>query len=303
MIRPGDPTPELSGHGQPRPEVKVAPRQPSAAERSRTLVEGNSSLALTIPGLRPEPAEPMVPLRQSLGPHGDVLLLFPHDSPAVRAVRHAADDEAGAVLEITDVAPVAVPHRIRGRAWLTGWLTAVPPELRLGGPPGDAFEAGTELLRLETGEITVDDLWGASLVEPDEFAAAEADPLRACETEVLQHLAAAHAAEVGLLCRLVGPAPVTGGPAAAEPTAAVPAPAAGPSGSDRSATGLAAGGCAPRSATSAVPLALDRFGLRVRFLAAGGNFDARFDFPEPVDGPEGARRALRALFAAARDDG
>ena len=50
-----------------------------------------------------------------------------------------------------------------------------------------------------------------------------------------------------------------------------------------------------------MPLALDRFGLRVRFRGSEGTFDARFDFPEPVDGPEGARRALRALFAAARD--
>lgn len=268
MIRPGNPTPEVSGNGQPRPEVKGAPTQPSAAERSRTLVEGNSSLALTIPGLRPAPAEPLVPLRQSVGPRGDVFLLFPRDSPAVRAVRHAADDEAEAVLEITDVAPVAVPHRIRGRAWLAGWLTVLPPGLRPGGTPGGAFEPGTELLRLETGDITVDDLWGTGLVEPDEFAAAEADPLRAYETEILQHLAGSHAAEVDMLCALVS-------------TRAV-----------RS--------CVPRAA---VPLALDRFGLRVRFTADDGNFDARFDFPEPVDGPDGVRRGLRALFAAARQEG
>ena len=260
MIRPGNPTPELSGSGQPRPAVKEAPRQPSAAERARTLFEGNPSLALAIPGMRPGPAGPMVPLRQSVGPQGDVFLLFPRDSPAVRAVRHAAGDEAEAVLEVTDVAPVSVPHRIRGRAWLAGWLTGVP---------GGAFEAGTELLRLEPGDITLDDLWGTALVEPDEFAAAEPDPLRGCETEVLQHLAAAHGTHVGLLCALVSPAAGAGGV------------------------------CPSRAAVRAVPLALDRFGLRVRFASDGGGFDARFDFPEPVDGPEGAQRALRALFAAA----
>ena len=284
MIRPGNPTPELSGNGQPRPEVEEAPRQPSAAERARTLVEGNSSLALAIPGLRPAPPEPLVPLRQSVGPAGDVFLLFPHDSPAVRAVRHAADDEAAAVLEITDVAPVAVPHRIRGRAWLAGWLTAVPPELRPGGTPSAAFEADTELLRLETGDISVDDLWGAGLVEPDEFAAAEPDPLAAYETEVLQHLAAAHGAEVATLCGLVGAPPSDPGSGSA------PGPDSG-SGSEV---------CRAQAVTGAVPLALDRFGLRVRFTGDGGGFDARFDFPEPVDGPESARRALRALFAAAR---
>ncbi|WP_329130109.1 hypothetical protein OG552_05790 [Streptomyces sp. NBC_01476] len=259
--------PDLSNeseHSQPRPvEEEEAPRQPTAAERARTLVEGNPSLALTIPGLgvSPEdPMTPMTPLRHSVGPDGDLFLLVPRHAPAARAVLDAGDEEVTAVLEITDVAPVAVPHRIRGRAWIAGWLTPVPC---------GAFEAGAQLLRLEPGEITVDDLWGAGLVEPDEFAAAEADPLRGCEAEVLQHLAAAHQEEVGLLCGLI-----------ASPD----------------------GGCGPRAAAAAVPLALDRFGLRVRFTADDGVFDARFDFPEPAGGLEDAQRSMRALFAAAREE-
>lgn len=267
MIRPGNPMPGVPGHGQPRPDVEVAPRQPSAAERARTLIEGNSSVALVIPGLVPEPGRvpvPLVPLRQSVGPDGDVFLLFPQDSPAVRAVRAATDDEAAVVLEVTDVAPVAVRHRIRGRAWLAGWLTPVP---------GAAFEAGTELLRLEPGEISLDDLWGTALVEPDEFAEAVADPLAGYEAELLQHLAAAHDTEVGLLCGLVE----------------------GYGGTCEGSVGSVG------AVVGAVPLALDRFGLRVRFSAEGGTFDARFEFPEPVEGLEGARRAMRALFAAARD--
>ncbi|WP_335975810.1 DUF2470 domain-containing protein [Streptomyces sp. CA2R106] len=258
MIRPGNPAPERPSwqqeNGQPRPEEEEAPRQPSAAERARTLVESNPSLALAIPALRPAPAEPMVPLRCSVGPDGDVFLLFPRAAPAVRAARHASDDEVPAVLEVTDVAPVAVPHRIRGRAWVAGWLTHVP---------GGGFEADAELLRLEPGEISVDDLWGAALVEPDEFAAAGPDPLAPFETDVLQHLAGSHPEEVALLCGLVGEPCVAG-------------------------------------ATQAVPLALDRFGLRVRFTGAAGTYDARFDFPAPVEGPAAARRALRHLFASAR---
>lgn len=271
MIRPGNPMPDVSGHGQPRPEAEDAPRRPSAAERARTLVEGNSSLALGIPGPAAAPsgpaASPEVPLRHSVGPAGDVFLLFPRDAAAVRAVRAAGADGEGegdgdgaepeAVLEITDVAPVAVPHRIRGRAWVAGWLSAVP---------GGAFEAGTELLRLETAEISVDDLWGTGLVERDEFAAAAPDPLAGYETEVLQHLAAAHAAEVGALC------------------------------------GLVEGVCARdagRGPVAAVPLALDSFGLRVRFTGRAGVFDARFDFPERALDVAAARRALRRLFRAA----
>lgn len=262
MIRPGNPMSGVPAHGQPRPEVEEAPRLPSAAERARTLVENNSSAALVIPGLSPAPGEPMTPLRRSVGPHGDVFLLFARDAAVVRAVEAAPDGEAAAVLEITDVAPVAVPHRIRGRAWVAGWLTLVP---------GGAFEAGTALLRLEPGEVSVDDLWGTALVEPDEFAAAEADPLAGYETELLQHLAAAHGAEVGLLCALVG------------------------------ADGTSCEGGVARRAVAAVPLALDRFGLRVRFSGDDTTFDARFDFPEPVTELDGARRAMRTLFEAARE--
>lgn len=262
MFRPGNPMPGVPAHGQPRPDVEEAPRLPSAAERARTLVENNASAVLTIPGLDTGTPDAMTPLRRSVGPTGDVFLLFAADSPAARVVRAAAGEEIEAVLEITDVAPVAVPHRIRGRAWVAGWLTQVP---------GGAPQAGTELLRLETGEVSVDDLWGASLVEPDEFADAAPDPLADCETELLQHLAGSHSAEVGLLCGLIGRY-----------------------GEDCEG--------APRAAVTGVPLALDRFGLRVRFTGAGGVFDARFDFPEPVEDREGLRRSMHTLFEAAREE-
>lgn len=48
MFRTGNPKPEL---GQPRPDGEKEARVPSAAERVRTLVEGNSSAVLAIPGL------------------------------------------------------------------------------------------------------------------------------------------------------------------------------------------------------------------------------------------------------------
>lgn len=61
-----------------------------------------------------------MPLSRSVGPDGDLFLELPADSPAVRASAHAQDDELTAVLEITDVAPVSVPHRIRGRVRVSG---------------------------------------------------------------------------------------------------------------------------------------------------------------------------------------
>ncbi|MBT2407175.1 DUF2470 domain-containing protein [Streptomyces sp. ISL-87] len=222
-----------------------------------------------------------MPAARTVTPDGDVILLVSGESAAARAAAHAQDDDLTAVIEITDVAPVSVPHRIRGRAWLAGWLTPVRGDDRAvcaallaeRHPVGellgiseslDAPYAGRPawtLLRLEVGEISVDDLWGAERVDPDDLAAAEPDPVTAHETEILQHLASSHGDRIGDLSGLLGP---------------------------REAEGV-----------TAVPLALDRLGLRVRFTGPGPSFDARFDFPEPVADICGLRRAMHTLFQAA----
>ncbi|NGO75027.1 DUF2470 domain-containing protein [Streptomyces sp. YC504] len=226
---------------------------PSAAERTRTLVQSTCSAVVLVPGAVRAPQDLLMPLAREVTPEGDIHLLFPADAPPVRAATHAQDDELSAVLELTDVAPVAVPQRIRGRAWLSGWLTRVP---------GQA-EPGRMMLRLELGEISVDDLWGSAKVEPEAFAAAAADPLAEHEAELLQHLHAAHGDQVQLLGSLLG-----------------------------TRVGLT-------RTERAVPLALDRFGLRIRFTGEGQCFDARFDFPEPVRDITDLRRAMHQLFTAA----
>ncbi|MFF3621528.1 DUF2470 domain-containing protein [Streptomyces sp. NPDC002467] len=270
--------------GQPRPREGV--RQLTGAERVRTLVESNASVSLTLIGARDAHASEEfgtgMPVARTVTPDGDVILLVSGESAAARAAAHAQDDDLTAVIEITDVAPVSVPHRIRGRAWLAGWLTPVRGDDRAvcaallaeRQPVGellglvesqDAPHSGRPawmLLRLEVGEISVDDLWGAEHVDPDDLAAAEPDPLVGHEAELLQHLHAAHGDRLGGLSGLLGP---------------------------READGM-----------RAVPLALDRLGLRVRFTdSPAGSFDARFDFPEPVADVCGLRRAMRTLFSAA----
>ncbi|WP_326600103.1 DUF2470 domain-containing protein [Streptomyces sp. NBC_01803] len=291
MIRPGKPAPgagrrsqEHREGGQPRPGDDT--RQPTAAERVRTLLESNASAALAIPGLGAPPGSDAgkgktnelghtVPESRAVMPSGDVLVLIPSRSPAARAVAHAQDDDVTAVMEITDVAPVAVPYRIRGRGWVAGWLTPVTGEAWAAGirllterhPGGPVPGPDWTLLRLEVGEAYTDDLWGAAYVEPDELADAEPDPLARHEAELLQHMAAAHGPELRSLCALLG---------------------------DRGA------GCAAWEAVT--PLGLDRFGLRVRFRAGSACFDARFEFPEPVRDISRLRHALRWLFEAAAAD-
>ncbi|MFB6825210.1 DUF2470 domain-containing protein [Streptomyces virginiae] len=223
-----------------------------------------------------------LPVARTVTPDGDVILLVSGESAAARAAAHAQDDDLTAVIEITDVAPVSVPHRIRGRAWLAGWLTPVRGDdraacaallaerqpvgellgMRESLDPPHAGRPAWMMLRLEVGEISVDDLWGAEHVDPEDLAAAEPDPMVAHESELLQHLHAAHGDRLGELGGLLGA---------------------------REARGM-----------SAVPLSLDRLGLRVRFSGGpAGSFDARFDFPEPVADICGLRRAMHSLFSAA----
>ncbi|MFD8964678.1 DUF2470 domain-containing protein [Streptomyces sp. NPDC059568] len=227
---------------------------PSAAERTRTLVQGTCSAVLLVPGLDGAGPCQIVPETRTVGPEGEVLLVFPAGSPAVRAATRAPEGGLSAVLELTDVAPVSVPHRIRGRARLSGPLTVQA------GPA----EPGRTALRLTVAEASVDDLWGTAEVAPEDFAAAVPDPLMEHEAELLQHLHSAHSAEVRTLRGLLG---------------------------ERSGALSAAG-------TVAVPVGLDRFGLRVRFTGVQC-FDARFDFPEPVRSMSELRRAMHALFDAA----
>ncbi|KIF73542.1 hypothetical protein QR77_05290 [Streptomyces sp. 150FB] len=232
---------------------------PSAAERTRTHLQSTCSSVLIIPAPEGAPdgtqRDQLMPDERSVGPDGAILLTLAEDSPAARSVPYEWDGGRPAVLEITDVAPVSVPHRIRGRAWVSGRLTRAA---------GTAAGPGSVILRLEVTEACVDDLWGAERVEPADLAAAVADPLVAYEAELLQHLHSAHGAEVRKLRELLG--------ARAD---------------EHSGAG-----------TAAVPVALDRFGLRVRFTGVHC-FDARFDFPEPVRNVNELRRAMHTLFDAA----
>ncbi|WP_341867065.1 MULTISPECIES: DUF2470 domain-containing protein [Streptomyces] len=209
---------------------------------------------------------------------------MPWDSPTARAAACAQDDGPSCVMEITDVAPVAVRQRIRGRARLAGRLTAVLDDERAryerllaerhpGHSPAyaEADPPAWMLVRLETDEVSVDDLWGAGRAAPAAVGAAEPDPVARHEAELLQHLHTAHGDQVRGLADLLGERGAAAGPAVREVVREV------------------------------VPLALDRFGLRLRCCTAGGGrtFDVRFDFPEPVNGTGELRYAMHTLFAAA----
>ncbi|WP_405847241.1 DUF2470 domain-containing protein [Streptomyces sp. NBC_01518] len=197
---------------------------PAAAERARSVLAAAWSCAVTAEGGREEFVG-----AHSVDDDGRVLLQVPEDSALLAAAICAPRGEPSAVLEFADVAPVPVRNRIRSRLWLAGWF--VPEEGQL------AFRATRVVLRPPTGAVVID---------LDEFAAAEPDPLALAEAQLLTHLADCHSDAVERLTRLVEPDSLHG-------------------------------------AVRVQPLAVDRHGLTLRIERARAHGDVRLPFHAPAD--------------------
>lgn len=163
---------------------------PAPAEAARSLLAGGTTLELSTDGHGRFLA---------MGGHvvddrGALLLSVPSSS---RLATHLRDhDDVRARVEVVDTAPVSVRERVRGRLVLLGWASAVPSAEADGawaaaGERSVLDEGGT-LLRLEPAAVglEVDGTWCD--LEPEEWAAADPDPLARHEAEVLQHLASGH---------------------------------------------------------------------------------------------------------------
>ncbi|MCX4817078.1 DUF2470 domain-containing protein [Streptomyces sp. NBC_01239] len=197
---------------------------PAAAERARSVLAAAWSCAVTAEGGREEFVG-----AHSVDDDGRVLLQVPEDSALLAAAICAPRGEPSAVLEFADVAPVPVRNRIRARLWLAGWF--VPEDDHL------AFRATRVVLRPPSGAVVVD---------LDEFAAAEPDPLALAEAQLLTHLADCHSDAVERLTRLVEPDSLHG-------------------------------------AVRVQPLAVDRHGLTLRIERARAQGDVRLPFHTPAD--------------------
>jgi hypothetical protein len=257
-----------------RAETTRAVQGPTAAERARTLAYGIADGAVVAPGVPYAPVPAHATDRD-----GRPLLLVQSASPiavAVRDGRSAGETGMPATLRISDVAPVALADRVRGRAWLHGRLTEIPDrELRAAAlrlshahPRPELLDLGAErdgrrdwtILALTVAQVEIDDAWGSAVLEPAEYAAGAPDPFVAVESGILTHLDACHGAE---LTRLL--------------------PGSAPPGRVR-------------------PLGLDRYGLWVRCTPRSetyASFDLRLAFAEPVSDLHGLRCVYRRLFARA----
>lgn len=234
---------------------------PSTAERVRSACARAAGAALAIEG-----SEPLLTCLHHLRAGGDVILAVPNNSVVSAFERQSTSTGVAAVLELTDLAPLALREPVRSLVWLRGELREVPEMLsrQLASavaaehPHPSLLDVGhsTTLLRLVLSSAVVADSTGAEPVETAALLAAEPDPFWEMETSWLQHLDEDHADLINQLARRLPPSLRQG---------------------------------------RVRPLGIDRYGIRLRIESEHGDNDVRLGFAQPVDDTMALSRALRVL--------
>jgi hypothetical protein len=137
---------------------------------------------------------------------GRLLLLSPRDGALAAALRPLdGNDDTALVLDIPDVPPVAGAPSL-GRIWVAGWASLLTgEEARQAAldyaetdPAADLLDVGdTQVLhRMDVAEIRYERDGALFDVDPDEYAEAGPDPLRAIEFDLIADLADHHVPEM-----------------------------------------------------------------------------------------------------------
>ncbi|MFI6846791.1 DUF2470 domain-containing protein [Kitasatospora sp. NBC_00085] len=174
-------------------DVEVS--EPTAAERVCSLLGATSSVVVRACGEHHD-------LDTPVAVHGSRLRLSaPLDSPLTLAVTREPDGLA-VVLDLTDIAPVAVRDRVRGRLTLAG-------RLRLAHLADDGISVH---LRLDVAHAVLATPHGTSALTGADLALAVPDPLAPYEAGLLTHLADDHRDALAVLTRLIDPRLLAGRP-------------------------------------------------------------------------------------------
>jgi hypothetical protein len=251
--------------------VMTEPAVPSPAERLRSLLRSASSLDIVAAGRRMSLLD-----GHAVDDAGRLTIEVPADCALALDL---SDSPLPALIEVTDVSPVAMRNRLRARATLAGALRGPQGEASraglggaLRGPQGEASRAGLGGgLHAAWSTTAHFDLADADLTErgptlhisPADFAAAVPDLLASREAALLCHLVDAHADLVSWLSRLV----------AAERLHGV---------------------------TRVHPLSIDRYGIVLRLEFPSADRDVRLPFGQPVVTVEDAPSRMLELLARAR---
>ena len=186
--------------------------QPTHAEVARTLAAGHLPARAHI-ACRRGP----FPVRHVTDSHGRVLLLSPAGGALAAALRPLAGNrDTALVLDIADVPPTAGAPSL-GRIWVAGWARLLTgDETRQAAlayadadATADLLDVGdTQVLyRMDVAEVRYERHGALVEVDPDEYAEAAPDPLRAVEFDLIADLAHHHGAAIRSYVRgRLGPA-------------------------------------------------------------------------------------------------
>ena len=175
--------------------------QPSPAEVARTLTAGSLPAVAHI-ARRQGP----FPVRHATDPEGRVQMLTPAGGAVAAALRPVpGTDDTAVVLDVADVPPTADAPSL-GRVRVAGWAVELTgAEARDAAIQYADVEAAADLLdvgagqvlhRMEPLEIRLERGGLVIAVDPDEYAAAVPDPLRAVEFDLVADLADHHAGDL-----------------------------------------------------------------------------------------------------------
>ncbi|MDC0770993.1 DUF2470 domain-containing protein [Streptomyces sp. HD] len=156
--------------------------EPTPAERARSVLSAADSLTVTTHGHRVE----LIGLH-TVDAAARLLLQNPPDAHLAAELALAPHGDLAALVEFTDIAPVAVRERVRTRLTLGGWLSALGPKALVFNP----------------ARAVLTEADGTTVVGLDELTLASPDPLATHEAEMLARLNASHADAVAPLARLL----------------------------------------------------------------------------------------------------
>jgi putative heme iron utilization protein len=269
MARPtGHQVPSAGGAAAPSPVAGPPPREPSHAERCRTLVASGTRGALSTIAADPEGYPYGSVASYGLDDRGNpvffVSLMAEHTQNALRDPR--------ASLLVTEPVPDGADPLASGRVTLLGRLAAVPEgerdvarERYLAANPAAAYYidfGDFAFYRLDVETIRYVGGYGRmSWVGAPAYAAAEADPLAGAAAGIIEHMNADHGDAQVLYCRYF--------------------------------LGLA-------DTTSATMSAVDRYGFDLVAVGPSGRLAVRLAFPEECTTGDEVRHALVAMVAEAR---
>ncbi|MFJ2867901.1 DUF2470 domain-containing protein [Kitasatospora sp. NPDC087314] len=162
--------------------------EPTTAERAHSLLSATSSLTVRACGEHHD-------LESPVSVHGSRLRLrAPLGTPLTTAAAGAAEGLA-VVLDVTDIAPVAVRDRVRARLTLAG-------RLHLAHLADDGLSVH---LRVDVAHAVLATPYGTGALTADDLALATPDPPARYEAAMLTHLADDHADALAVLTRLLDP--------------------------------------------------------------------------------------------------